>query len=465
MSDFIQLVKNLLRFESFAQLQSEHFDGQKLYFEILESLVNAGFFKDLRTFILSIPMEKKSIPSLNAAIELLVLPFVALSQQPESLSPSFAKNLPVAFIFDILTIPLLPNRVSIDSITKLSSRMPFESILNILDHRENDQVERFIARELASRNVGDMDSISLLANILAFGHLRIGKMDLQTLTAYMGVLQTLLEALSPHTFASDSKSSNVLIKEALSSDSDTDSDSEDDVQQKDTFDVQQPKPDFMDLDSFQDPSSSTVSPTFPSPTAVFSEALFKNLVPKQQKWISLLCDPQHISTLIRTIISLHRTSSSSGFDSLSVVSTLSMLLTSVMSRWRSKKMDIMNTVLALSTSGECNLLKWIWETSLSTSSSVSQDWKSKMLLQNNPREHSTRMIIDAVLDSENYYRQWAVFTMFCEIFSRALMTMSDDEFFSAKVLPFDLKELISLTSMLRVGFDFLLSYSFSSRFY
>jgi ubiquitin-protein ligase E3 C len=90
------------------------------------------------------------------------------------------------FIANILTIPLLPNRLPLHSLTELSSRLPFSS-LNVL---LSSLPELIYAINAESR-------VHLIANLVMFTPPRYSKLSSTSLDAYLQFLAALLNSLPP----------------------------------------------------------------------------------------------------------------------------------------------------------------------------------------------------------------------------------------------------------------------------
>src|SRR5690242_1441462 len=86
------------------------------------------------------------------------------------------------FVSYILTVPLLPNRMPIETLSTFTSRLPLD---NVLLH-------------LAGTSLATITSLPqykvtpLLANVLAFGYQRVAKMSPAVSNAYLRVLTALL---------------------------------------------------------------------------------------------------------------------------------------------------------------------------------------------------------------------------------------------------------------------------------
>ena len=104
-------------------------------------------------------MEDKNNPMILPLVKLSLYPFRILSSEHRVYGLSLHD-----FIMHIFTIPLLPNRMSIDTLKVFSSRLPLNDIILKLSKMV--------------RNISDPEQgIVLLGNLLAFAHKNISKMD------------------------------------------------------------------------------------------------------------------------------------------------------------------------------------------------------------------------------------------------------------------------------------------------
>ncbi len=113
-------------------------------------------------------------------------PFSSLS----SASSKFKECLS-AFTLNILTLPILPNRLPIPVVTQLSAKLPFAALVelsvdDIVSHLFEYQVLR----------------VHLIANLLAFGPPRIPNASSPTLNMYLSFLIALMDSLPPGCFDS-----------------------------------------------------------------------------------------------------------------------------------------------------------------------------------------------------------------------------------------------------------------------
>ncbi|KAI9001958.1 hypothetical protein BC832DRAFT_593809 [Gaertneriomyces semiglobifer] len=155
-------------------------DGAKAALQkLLALLVDHGFYGYIRSILMQYAPEQKESPIVATMIELAMRPLSLLRNTP---------TLRIAvphLISEILTIELLPNRISIDSLGAVSRYLPFDDVIRML--ADDDTV-------LVSCDKQPSDPYcALLANILAFGHQRVDKMSLDSVSAYISALQRVLQ--------------------------------------------------------------------------------------------------------------------------------------------------------------------------------------------------------------------------------------------------------------------------------
>ncbi|KAL1925160.1 uncharacterized protein VTP21DRAFT_43 [Calcarisporiella thermophila] len=152
-------------------------DGKELHKDITNYLIRNELFAMLRNIITKYKPEEKPVKFVEASIQ-------SISNCMRSFDQSqYAKDQTMySLITNILTLPLLPNRVTIPTLQTFSIRLPFDSIL----------------AHLATVNLLGLKgetALSLLANLLAFGHGRVQRMRESTLMAYMKAILNVMVLL------------------------------------------------------------------------------------------------------------------------------------------------------------------------------------------------------------------------------------------------------------------------------
>lgn len=125
-------------------------------------------------------MESKDSPSLPLLTSLLYLPFSI----PELLDQSL-----IEVVEHILSIPLLPNRLPLASLTTFSARLPLGSFNLVLAH---------IPELLDSPTFTHLDRVHTIANLAVFTPTRYLKLLAEALDAYMQFMAALMNSLPVH---------------------------------------------------------------------------------------------------------------------------------------------------------------------------------------------------------------------------------------------------------------------------
>lgn len=200
---------------------------------------------------------------------LLVAPFSAFTTS----SFQFAQAFETIITF-VLTIPSLPSRVPLPSLTYLAPRLPLHT-LNVIN------VDQIV------QNVTDIEArIHLLANLAAFAPPRYTSFDPRAMQAYLDLTSALLYSLPPHALDPPQQQS---IKQLQPNWDDSDSDREPEVSIVDSFrpKVVLPKLDNKTLARLQ---------TFLKPEHLHSllegtrKETFRKIRPSLFSWFVALCN-------------------------------------------------------------------------------------------------------------------------------------------------------------------------------
>ncbi|TRM60846.1 HECT-domain-containing protein [Schizophyllum amplum] len=205
--------------------------------QVSKYLVDHDYQQYLARAITQVPIERKSqCSALPGVVRLLVAPF---SIWPAD-TPTFATSL-LSLLTRVLTLPILPNRLPLESLAYLSSSIPYPS-LHVLDPHTSALV-----------NV-DVDSkVHLLANLVTFTAPRYPALATAALSTYLRLLTALLNtlpvnALDPPSPAKSNATPNNNATPWRHQDSD-DSDSEEAVTQVTVVSTFAPPPRLPDIDS------------------------------------------------------------------------------------------------------------------------------------------------------------------------------------------------------------------------
>ncbi|GAA6025858.1 hypothetical protein JCM10207_003234 [Rhodosporidiobolus poonsookiae] len=165
---------------------------------LLAAVLEDGLFSKLRLLLLAIPPENRSHPCLPAAINLSLLPFKAFPPStpspsaPASRSATAPTSSPertrivLAFAANLLSVPLLPARLAIKEATLLAASLPFFDTLHALV-------------DASTVLPSDPEAAAyFLANVVTLGQDRVKEIkDGKTLRAYLAVCGALLERFPP----------------------------------------------------------------------------------------------------------------------------------------------------------------------------------------------------------------------------------------------------------------------------
>jgi len=328
------------------------------------------------------------------------------------------------FILSILSLPLLPNRIPLASLTALAG-MPIESILLRANSSPFDSTLQTIDSKTA---------VHLLANILAFTGKRVATFSSsKVLCAYLRVLQILLDRLPVSILAqrAETNSSKGKPKE-IETIVIQDSDDEEEVKISAV-----PRSQFP-TNSDPSPASSQILPemeidSIEKPSQQFS------LDPKTLTFISTIASRDHLLALLQ--LSSRYSSSSRPF--------LTAFLVSLLATWPAKRDDVISTVVygpssqTGSIAGERGggLLRELYRGYVRTGA------LGKLLAKANERDHRGGLIIQTLSD-KSLSLDWTVLILLSELYTRCLLTLGDDEFYSERN-PLSLDEVVGLSGLLR----------------
>ncbi|EKM53845.1 uncharacterized protein PHACADRAFT_260396 [Phanerochaete carnosa HHB-10118-sp] len=170
----LRVIEALLSPQSSSKLSSAQM-------ELLSYLLNHGYYSLLGRAISRVPAQSKSIPSLPTLVSLSVLPFTLL----DPASPQFMLAV-IHFFSGVLTVPLLPNRLPLLSLTFLAPRIP-------LQHLTVDIVPRVLAFITS-----DDARVQLLANLTAFAPPRYNALPAPAVATYLRLTAETMMVLPIH---------------------------------------------------------------------------------------------------------------------------------------------------------------------------------------------------------------------------------------------------------------------------
>ncbi|KAE9406832.1 HECT-domain-containing protein [Gymnopus androsaceus JB14] len=367
---------------------------QKVVKEFTGYLLSHGFYSLLASSINAIPIEAKSSPSLPLLIPLSTAPFTIL----DATTPEYALAMQELMIY-VLTIPLLPNRLPLPSLTHLSSHLPLSKLNVIYSNSSSSlQLSTFL---LDTATTAALEAkIHLIANLLAFTPPRYSKLPGPTLAVYLRLLGDILNVIPPGALESPSAAPSAVR-------SGYDSDSED----------------------------------APSRTRVTVVSSFNNTAPPALPTLDsrtlkrLLTLPS--STHIASILNVSKALGSSRYF-------LVTFMHAVVGAWPSKQHDIFAQLWSWNGGG---LVREIWRGWVRGgglgSNLVSEPKPTEAMdVDNAPAGPSTAGSRASYLDplrpttrlhgaaSNAGEDPWTPLLLLADLYSQGLMTMGDDEFFS-----------------------------------
>ncbi|KDQ51194.1 hypothetical protein JAAARDRAFT_41256 [Jaapia argillacea MUCL 33604] len=328
--------------------------GSDVTIDIMRYLLNRNLYSYLATAIARIDIEAKTSPSLPPLISLVTLPLI--SSNPSS--DMYITSLEQIFIH-ILTIPLLPNRLPLTSLTTFSGRLPISAIHTLPSSLPATLVSCPIEAK-----------VHLIANLLAFTPPRYPKLPAQPLAAYLQLLAELMNslpinALDPPEPRSSSAQQSVAGPWIDDSDSDSDSESHPQVAVVTSF---EPKPILPQLDK------------------------------RTRHRLQSLPSPSHINSIL-TATHRYTTSQPALFAFLMALCTV----------WPSRKDRVLGAAVAYSSGG---LVRELYRGYIRSS-----------VLGRDDRP-------GAIMDPANA-SLWPPLLFLTDLYTQALLTMGDDEFFSS----------------------------------
>lgn len=356
-------------------------------------------------------IDDKSNPSFGKALLLAVRILRASEQAPGRMETTDQ------FVSHILTVPLLPNRMPIETLSKFTSRLPLDTILLYLS-----------GTSLAAINSLPQYKVTpLLANILAFGYQRVAKMSPAVSNAYLHVLTALLALVPRDSIESASKRA-------------TDDDEDmDDVEWR-----------SEDLPG-SSPKSSTTS------TA--------KLDIRMMKWLSLAYDSNHLNDILGSIeksrtVSTAPTGVTQDILSADSIGEITHLLLNLVTVFPSHKINILSNLMyfkfgskakmpagsgvALAPSGKAfsvSIIKIFLDAFTSTK------LYEQLLLS---MQRDTPLSVQLVMD-QSHAKAWNLLAFVAELYCQILVTMGDDEFYDESRNPIGLQSVITLASVVRVS--------------
>ncbi|KAA1096311.1 hypothetical protein PGT21_012536 [Puccinia graminis f. sp. tritici] len=366
----------------------------------LQALIIMGstwYWKLLRKYITAFEVTDKSVSkSVARVIELSVSFFHVLP-------PDQKINLASIFAAQIFTIPLLPNRLGIQPLIQFSASLPFVEILA--------GTERF-AKELELKEI-----IHLLSNLLVWGSKKVVQMDQTGFRGYLNSIQLCLDRIpialfrkvdtylanktsvkakrlpqsrTPKIAHPSASNSNEIIRESSGAKNNPILIEEEDIE-------------------MNEPSDSNLT-----------TAVLNSISPKTLQWLSILVQSEHLSQLC----------SMSARYSSTCQPHLCRLMVSIIYLWPTSKETVLNTLIYMtpsvgpssrSANQSGGFIKELWRMSV-------RPGKISVSLRDRKSGGSPQGVLTTLKDSK-LAGQWEDLILLCELYSRYLMTLGDEEFF------------------------------------
>ncbi|KAH8114432.1 HECT-domain-containing protein [Phellopilus nigrolimitatus] len=331
---------------------------------IVSYLLRNDYYLFLKQATERIPVEAKATSTaLPLLVPLFTAPFTVSPVDSELYTTSFVQTVQY-----ILTIPLLPNRLPLQSLSQFSARLPLHMIHLIVP----------VMQELTSTFPLQV-RIHLLANLCTFMPPRYKVMKtVQTLEAYLELLTLLVVDLPASVFEAPSADSDVLQSSWIHGD---DGDDEDDE----------------DIQPIAGPSSSAlpVPQTRPAP-AIEVDA-------KTRARLRTLAASKHVSALL----------AATGAHPTTRLRLYAFFL-ALYTAWPTCRPDVLSGVLAGAGGG---LVRELYRGHVRGTALVRDDGESG----------STQVLADPAHASA-----WLPLIFLTDLYTQALLTMGDDEFFASR---------------------------------
>lgn len=378
--------------------------------------------------------DSRTHPTLPAANALALLPFKAYSATlppagaKPSTSPSFSPERASVlgpFTLLILSIPLLPQRIPLASLTALAA-MPLEDIV------VSASAPDFISNSLST--LGVEASAYLLANVIAFASKRIGSFSTsKVLAGYLRVVQVLLDQLPISTFAGkrkdvveDVKGKGKAVEVIVLDDSDDEDDQDDaEVIQRARAKVgtgvaqADEDGDTPMATSTTVPTTATSSPTFAPDSRTLG-------------FLSSLASREHLLAILALSTRYASTTRPA----------LASFLVSLLTTMPGRRDEVINAVMYGPGAGAGErgggLLRELFR------GYVRAGALGKVL---GGSTGGDRGVLSALKDPK-LGLDWTTLILLSELYARCLLTLGDDEFYSPRN-PLSLDEVVGLSGLLR----------------
>ncbi|KAF9956268.1 hypothetical protein BGZ72_002857 [Mortierella alpina] len=375
-------------------------DVSKGYCQVL---FYANVFPQVSQYLSRISLDEKTRPSIAKALFLAIRVCKAQEQTQE-----YSRTLD-DFFRNIMAVPLLPNRMTIETLSAFTSRLPLDSILLHLSATGCSAVELLPQFKLTP----------LVANVLAFCYQRVPKMSSAVSNAYLRVLTILLGKIPKDSVESPSK--------PTSADEDEDMDD-------------------IEWRSEELPGSPA------APTATTAK-----LDPKIMRWLSLAHDSSHLNDILGSVAPSGSKAGAQEIFSAEAIGEITQLLLNLITLFPSHKINILSNLMYFKFGGKSkpvsgtsttggggkffgiSIIKIFLDAFMSTP-------LYEQLLQSMQRD--TPLSVQSVLEPA-HAKAWTLLAFVSELYCQILVTMGDDEFHDEARNPISLPSVITLSSVVR----------------
>ncbi|KAI0926648.1 hypothetical protein AcV5_007383 [Taiwanofungus camphoratus] len=329
-------------------------------------LLERGFYSLLGQAISQIPLESKASPTLPPLVSLLILPLFKAELHQLCLRE---------LLIHIFSIPLLPNRLPLQSLIAFSARLPLTSLQTSFVY---DIISSSPLRSPESR-------IHVLANLTVFAPPRYSTLPSTSFDAYLQLAAALMNSLPTHALEPPEDKQD--IARHWADDDESDEESPTLVTVVTSF---EPRPQLPRLDS------------------------------RTRTRLQALPSVQHLNALL--------TAAQTKPSRLSLIA-FCFALTII---WPSRRDKVLSTVAAFNGGG---IVRELY----------------RLYVRNSPLGRDERS--GAVMDPENA-ETWSPLLFLVDMYTQALLTMGDDEFFSSGTSagtprnPLSLDEIVSFSRQL-----------------
>ncbi|KAG0234785.1 hypothetical protein BGW41_001008 [Actinomortierella wolfii] len=365
--------------------------SKELSQSIIAVLVNSDVFPAIYSFMEGVSADEKDRVSVVMALNLAEQ--ICKSYQADS---ERYRQLIVQFTRYIMTIPLLPNRIAIEALTSFTSRLPLDAILQQLAEENCQSVPSWPQKDITA----------LLANILAFGHGRVNKMNMTISNAYVRVLTSLLGMIPTN-----------LIEAPVAKPADEDEDQDDAEWRLETVPGSAPQ-------------------------------LSSNgrLCPRMLKWLSLAHDSNHLNNLFAAL-----GSSTGGNFSEQLLSDVTQLLLNLITLFPSQKINLLSSLMffrfninqpdtAKASVQGISIIRIALDTFFTTK--LYQQLSNAMQMADTPAR------VMSIMDPQ-HTPAWGFMAIIAELYCQILVTMGDDEFHDSARNPIPLSSVVTLSTAAR----------------